>query len=570
MPTVPTYKSRVAPAETPRVRVPTQAPEGTFGSGVDTEAVGRALGGAAKAVTNVIMEERQRADEVNVVGAKKSLTDLEVDLQFNQEYGYRGKMGKAAGESIVETQERWQKGVDEITNGLTNERQKFVFQQEAARRWDFVNKDLSSHAFRESRKYDDEQTEAFISNEKNAALSNYRDFARVEESVQNQKQEIYNYGKRNGLSGEAIKLRMDTEASKTYSTVVSQLLAANQDQAAKKYFDDHKDHIMGGDLARIEKELEIGSIRGAAQRKTDEIMAKGLPMQQALDEARGMSDPERKDETVRRIKERYQEKKAAQEQMAAELFMRSYNEVERSKNLDAISPGDWSLLKPDQRSTLKKLASGQEIKTDWQKYYDLKQLAGNPKTRDKFISMDLSGSRGYLADAEFKELTRDQANLRKNDPNTLAALDGFMSDKQVVDATLEATGFNVSPKPGTSDAVRYNEVMRHIDSEVYKWKARNNSKTIPNKEVQSIVDSLVVEGTVPGSGVPLFGPFGGPRLFQEKKKIFELDPGEQVDIDIESISKTERDKITEALRRKGLPVNDDTILELYMRAKLNR
>lgn len=569
MPTVPRYKRQVQAAATPRVRVQTSAPEGAFGGGVDTEAVSRAFGKATQAVTNVYLEEQQRADEVNVVGAKKHLTNLEVDLQYNKEYGYKHRRGKDAGEAIADINERWEKGTAEILNGLTNERQKFVFQREAERRRDSVFKNLQGHAFVESRKHDDAETGAFIENEQNAAIASYQDPGRVRDSIENVRQEIYSYGQRNGLSAEVVKQRMDVETSKTHYMVANQYLNANQDMVAKEYFKKHKDQIVGKDRINLEKALEVGSVRGDSQREADKIMAKGMSLTESLSKAREIKDPEKRDETVRRVKTMHQEKKVIREQMEGELFLKSYNDVEKSRNLDAISPESWALLDPQSRTTLKKLAAGDDIKTDWGKYYDLKQMAAAPKTRDKFMRMDLSKARNYLSDSEFKEMTTTQANLRKKDANAIAKLDGFMSDRQVVHSTLEAAGFDTKPKTaGSDEAKKYNEVMRHIDNQVARWKEANNAKVIPNKELQSIVDNLVVEGVVPGSGVPLFGPFGGPRVFETKKKVFELDPGEAFDFEVDSIPQAEQQKIRDTLRRHNIPINNDTIKKLYFDTKL--
>ena len=75
--------------------------------------------------------------------------------------------------------------------------------------------------------------------------------------------------------------------------------------------------------------------------------------------------------------------------------------------------------------------------------------------------------------------------------------------------------------------------------------------------MQDIVDKLMVKGTIEGTGV-----FG---LFKTNKRLFEVLPGETLELDIDDVPEIERAKIEDALESRGKVVNEENILDLYRR-----
>ena len=80
MPTVPVYNRQISQAALPDVKVNSQAPIEAFGGGAGVEKVERAFGNMTQAVANVYVQEKKNADQVNVLSAKKQLTELETDF----------------------------------------------------------------------------------------------------------------------------------------------------------------------------------------------------------------------------------------------------------------------------------------------------------------------------------------------------------------------------------------------------------------------------------------------------------------------------------------------------------
>src|SRR5690606_38314386 len=85
-----------------------------------------------------------------------------------------------------------------------------------------------------------------------------------------------------GGMSEELKRQLMENDSRLHASVISARLAANQDQAAKQYYEENKESIQGTDRIKIERELEVGTIRGEAQRQTEAIVQKHTTLSGAL------------------------------------------------------------------------------------------------------------------------------------------------------------------------------------------------------------------------------------------------------------------------------------------------
>jgi hypothetical protein len=72
--------------------------------------------------------------------------------------------------------------------------------------------------------------------------------------------------------------------------------------------------------------------------------------------------------------------------------------------------------------------------------------------------------------------------------------------------------------------------------------------------MQKIVDGLMIQGITEKGW-----------LWDTKKRKYQLQPGEKMLFKIDDVPGTEKAKIEDALRRKGIPVSNEKILELYSR-----
>lgn len=114
----------------------------------------------------------------------------------------------------------------------------------------------------------------------------------------------------NGWSPERKQLEEGKYLTMMHKQVI-QSLATNQPAQAREYYEANKEEIDGGERDGIEKFVKEGTLRELSQEATDELIAKGMPLEDALKEVRSRYKGDEEDEIARRVKERYGEAQTA-------------------------------------------------------------------------------------------------------------------------------------------------------------------------------------------------------------------------------------------------------------------
>lgn len=550
MPRVPVYEQKIAPNALPGVRLSAATSPRTFGADI-----GAGLASVGDSVNKLYLEEKRKADQIAVLDADRALVEFETGSLHDPENGALTKRGRDAFGLPDTLISAYDTKVAEIEKGLTNDEQRLAFKRSAvARRLDF-DRTLQKHVASEIRTYDDQATESYLVNETDAAIAS-GDPDRIALGLERSRAAIVDHQKRNGLPPEWLNQKLAAVQTKVHGGTIDRMLATGQDLAAKAYYDEHKAEIAGAELARIEKALEVGTLRGESQRQADSILAKHRDLTEASAAARKIGDPQVRDEVERRVKDYFATAKAAEAEKRTEAYRRAANTLTNNGgDFGRVAPGDLAYLDGEQHVKLRTLArhvrEGTEPVTDYGAYYGLLQLAGNDATRAKFLQADLMEHRHELNNAHFAELARLQANLRsgKAEDDTL---DGYRTKKQVVDDALASIRVDPTPKPGTKHAETVNTFRKRVDEEILAMQ-RQTGKKATSADVQEVVDRLLIQGTVPGSG----------WLFDDRKRLFELAPGEAFDVDADEIPAAERAKIEAALKRNNRPVTPATVAELF-------
>lgn len=217
-----------------------------------------------------------------------------------------------------------------------------------------------------------------------------------------------------------------------------------------------------------------------------------------------------------------------------------------------LSVGDRASL----RAYSKSKAKGENIETDWEKWYSRMDEASNPATQARFLARNLMADRGSMADAQFTQLAHLQASLRgQADRKGIddEELTGFRTNKQIVDDTLTSLGFDTTPKAGSTNSQDVTKFRRTVDEQIVQFKAQHNRK--PNfKEVEDIVETLTVKGVVKGSGM---------FSFDHNKFAFQLTGDEALSLSIKDIPQRHIQAISRELQRTGQPVTNDRIISYY-------
>jgi len=544
VPTLGDERVKVNPTNTQRVQ--TQAPD--FGERSQQQLT-QATGQLAQTALKVEQAEIEKANQIIDMETDTKLGELETDLLYNTESGALNKLGKDSFGTPDVVGMDWEIGVKEIEKGLSTDRQRAAFRKRVRQRKANIDKNLMRHISKESLQYDNQVTESYIANEKNTALENFFDEERVDDSVARQRQAIINHADRNGLPAEYKKQKIKLLQSETYTGVITRILDGGADLEAKAYYEKNKHLIDGKHRRGIEKQLEVGTLMGDSQRATDEIFSKTTDFRKALDSARKIRDPKKRDEVVKRVKARISEEKMLEAESDKNNFDKAFSIVESSKSMNSIPPSILARLDLGGKQALerrvKQLNEGLPTKTDLGTYYNLELMASNPKTRDKFLRLNLNTMRDKLGDSDFKKFSKIQSEAASGKGSTNKLLDGLQSKNSIIGDTLNIIGVE-SGKGADPDDIRKAQLFRkRVDDEVVR-RQEQTGKKVNNDELRKITESLATDFVI---GSKYFG------LVDKRKRSFEIDTSD--------IPSELYDTYKKALSSRGLPSTDDNIMKLY-------
>jgi len=531
------------------------------GTRVSTDLPAAAVPGAGfdKAMApamDMLQKAKNDADQLAIMEADKKLTQLETDLLYNKQTGALNKRGKDSFGTPDEVNQNYSKSAKDIEDSLSNPQQKMAFQRIANDRGLSIDRTVQKHVAGEIKAYDDNETMAYVGTQRDLAITAYKDPDKINQSIESQKIAIAAHAQRNGMPPEWVKLKTEEAQSKTHTAVVERMIGGGEDMAAQAYFEANKQFIGGQESAKLEHDLKISTLAGESQRISDKIYASGKSMSESIDEAKKIDDPKLRDATIERIKDNFNLKKIADRDAAEKTSMNFTNMIDQGSSINDImqkSPRQWAALPESERSSLKRYyehaTSGKAIETDYQQYYDLKTLASSKETKDEFLQTNIMQYRDKLGNTELKELMALQAGMRKGDEKSQKQLDGYRTDKMIVDGALAAAGFDTSLKGRDADKVV--KFQRMVDDQITQLQDKTGKKA-NNADVQKITDNLMIE-VVTNKGF----------FWDTKKRAFELESGEDVEDLV--IAKDERRKIEDALKRGGVQVSDKAVNEMYLK-----
>lgn len=522
----------------PNQRLTTDAPAAAFGGGQPV----------FDAAQKFIAQEQENADQLVTTEVFAKLKQAKNDLIFNPDTGLMNRKGKEAFGAPDEFLPQFDKNVEDITKDLSQRQQAKVQRLVMTERVDF-DETLNKHMTRERITYDEESTKSGLMAAQDEAIKNYDNNDKIINSLDSQAALIQAQAKRNGLGDDWVRTQTAQLASKTHSGVISRQLANGEDLRATQYYNDNKAFFSGEDAIKIEKELEVGSLRGSSQRLSDLIVSKSKSLSDALTEVKKIEDPKVRDATLERVKGEFSLKDAAKRDREESDFLSATNILEKGGSYDSIPPAIIARMPLSQRSSLRSYMSNKE--SDPSTYYELKTMAATPATREKFLNTNLLDYVGSLSRSDFKELTGDQASMLKGDSQTEEKLDGFLSDKQAIDSVAVSAG--IMPGRFASDETKntYNSFLAAVNKEQIKLQ-KDNKRKATSEEVRAIADQFIIKG-ITEKGF----------LFDSKKMLFESNDNEDFGIELEDIPKAEFKKIRDFLKSRNMVDSDTSILELY-------
>lgn len=256
--------------------------------------------------------------------------------------------------------------------------------------------------------------------------------------------------------------------------------------------------------------------------------------------------PAQKDIAIADARERWQWQKEQQAQQYKQTLSSAWDAVVDGGRWQDIDSLTWSRLAPQDRKSI--MGYNQNRETDPEVYTLARDLIVQGK------DIDLLGMRGKLSNGDFKSLTDLQIKRQNQGAPATAAMANATT--MFTDA-LRNAGLPSTPKPGSKDARNVAMARRYVDDQIQALE-QDQGKKATSDQVQQIVDRAFIQGELLGSG----SWWNGWQLNQ-KVRPFQLEPGQRsVVTDIDQVPAEEREKITAALQRAGLTVNDKAILDL--------
>ena len=255
MPRVPTTERQVATAPLPGV-----------GLRADTSAAppSKALEAGVGLAADIVQAETKKANQIATLEADTQRSMFETELLHDPETGALNTLGKNALGIYQPTMEAYDKKVGEISASLSNDTQRLAFNNLSAGRRVSIDKQLQQHGSKETLRYDNEVTQAWLANGLVTTSENYENAEAVSIYVAESKAVLTDHAKRNGWSAEKLKLEKTEQESKTHKTVIAQMLADGDDLAANEYFKKHDKNII--DDADLKGKLSNASTEGEAAR----------------------------------------------------------------------------------------------------------------------------------------------------------------------------------------------------------------------------------------------------------------------------------------------------------------
>lgn len=563
MPKVPTLEgARIQEGQTNVSRLNVNTPRReAFGGGQSLEGVNRAAGRVGSFAEEIANKEQAKADQIAILDADQKLSELETKMLYDPETGAmnsRGKDSFSLNETLLPD---FEEQASNIEKSLNNDHQKVSFRNMMAQRAKHIDKQINRHVSAETKKYDESVTKSYVANEMNAAIQNFHDPERIALSLERQKGTLKSYADRNGIDDETINLMMSETESKTHSSIVSKLMNGGGIRQAQSYYANNKKNISGEDRIRVEKALKAGVLQADSQSLSDNIIAKNPEsMKDALAQAREISDPERRDETVRRVKSRFADKRSSEIEDSRQSFEVAYNSIEQNGgDIDSIPKDVWANMEGKKREAIKRISqqmrNGTPVETDRTTYYNLEILASTPETKNKFLRTNLLEIKDKLDESDFEKFSKLQAEMRAGKGGS--KLRPILTRNQIVNSVLAENGFEtrISGSANKDEVREANQFRWALEQRVKAWQDQNG-KEPTNEDIKKMTDQLMVN-TIEGKG--FFGMFRG------EKKLFQRGKDESFFVDTDSIPPGEIEEIKSVLRSRNKPVTEENINIMYTR-----
>jgi hypothetical protein len=492
---------------------------------------------------------RQKTQQDDIDAAWRAETALKDSyLQFEQDEF--GKQGVNAAGATQRAQQWWQENTQKFGEGLTARQQSAYLRNVTALRQSSADA-LMRHERQQGSVAIAESAQARVGSAISMAVQDP-----TPERLANSRREITEAvnisGSLTGMPEDAKAAKLQDMLSLMHRGVVLQLADTDPD-AAKAYYYGNKKEMTGATALELEKVVERSGRLQKTQSAADDIMARGLSLPDAMTYIEKTYSGEDEKSIKDEVHSRWATKKQGEAEIVSQAYGRALLAVEQGRHVPAEA---WSLMDDTHRAAIEERrraeakraeaeARGRDIRTDFQTWDGLNRMV----TSDPhgFALVDLNRYADKVSRSDLMEFANIQRKLRAGD------------EKPVKDATtlgqqIDVVSDSMKLKPNSPESA----ALRKAINDAINTEQQTRGKELSYEERQKVIDQQVMQMVVPGR---FFGT--------NEKPAYQLTPEERATARAK-VPDADRALIVEALRKRGKPITEEAISELYLLGKAQR
>lgn len=543
MPQVPVYNG-------PQIRE--QALQGGFQENVDVSrsarVVGQALTQVGEVADRVVMREAET--KANNTDTEIASGWLQWDAENRKKYqgANAGEYAAAAEKWWADAAESYGKDFDPLAKSMVN---KTLVRRKAAslgQVTQFVEAEKEKHA--------DETAAANIGTTIQFGVTS-GDVVGASARVRELSAQV---GARKGWTTEQVQAEQSKNLSALHLAQISKL--AEQDPVkAQAYYDANKAEVGFAQQPRVEEILrkEVDN-QFATQFAAEQA---GKPLSEQLKATAEIKDPARREKALIEVKNNHALVQQAQAEQEKKFSDAAWQMVGQGKRVpESVLAGMDGRERVQLQEHLRQRAEHAATQAN-------KAVRTDPAVHAKLIDMMLNDPEAFkkeriaahamnLSQSDLEQFATKQQAMRN--PTGGAKQDSIFTDDQRVNGALTAAG--VDPKKNPNAAY---QVRTEIDRRVRADSLAKGGKDLTPDEKQKHIDAVLMDkvfvnefGRDPQKPLALLTP-------EEQKNAYVTVNGEE--IKLSSIPLNDRMGITESLRRRGEPISEQAIAEVYARVK---
>lgn len=548
----------VIPQPIPSVREQPAADAAAFGGGPGLQAVDQEVQKVATGIGGIAAMERMRVDQTAVEEAQAKASKLTTDILYDPKTGVLGSQGKNALQAQKDGLTRFQKGMNDISQGLNGENQVGAFNKWALAQSGVVNHTMMVHVDEQLKKHDAESLDNLVANQAGLAALSHGNPDALKLAFGTVNDNVQAYAARNRMDEDQSKRLSEKVNDTMHTAVVEAMLKFHQDGSAGKYYSEHKDEISPAQREKLSVALEEGTMRSQSQKQADAIWAtsKG-DLRDALQKVSGIQDAKLRDETRTRVKQFASDNELAIHYGQEQAYLQGAKLTENIKNpaavRDAIPPYLWTQMGPQHQQALLRRSSDEP--NDDVKWNEFMEMARNP---DNIANLSQADFSSRFTD-HFDDRHRERAEQMR--VGASRGVDTAVIPKHMIDDTLSGTGIIPGFKPGKklsrSDAQAYAAFEQTATDEIMRWQQTQTKKANP-EEIQKVLDGMVMKNYFAAQKPGIFS--------QAANLIMSPIVGQRKAVPFDTIPDTSRQALTQAARRFGASVSRDKMERAYFAA----